>query len=84
MVAIKKISKPFHHAIEAKRILREIKLLKSFRHENIISIKNLLNILPEKNFQELYIITELMDTDLMQIIESQQQLTDEHIQFVMY
>jgi len=34
-VAIKKITKAFEDAIDAKRILREIKLMKKFSHENV-------------------------------------------------
>jgi serine/threonine protein kinase len=35
-VAIKKISRAFEDTIDAKRILREIKLMKKFSHENVI------------------------------------------------
>jgi serine/threonine protein kinase len=31
-----------------------------------------------------YLVTELMDTDLHQIIQSQQQLSQEHIQYFVY
>lgn len=34
-VAIKKIARAFEDAIDAKRILREIKLMKKFSHENV-------------------------------------------------
>lgn len=34
-VAIKKISRAFEDPIDAKRILREIKLMKKFSHENV-------------------------------------------------
>lgn len=36
-VAIKKISRAFEDPIDAKRILREIKLMKQFSHENVIN-----------------------------------------------
>jgi mitogen-activated protein kinase 1/3 len=35
-VAIKKIPKAFNDIVDAKRILREIKLMKKFVHENVI------------------------------------------------
>jgi serine/threonine protein kinase len=38
-VAIKKISNPFNVPLEAKRLLREIKLLRHLRHPNLIEIK---------------------------------------------
>ena len=34
-VAIKKIPKAFNDLTDAKRILREIKLMRHFRHENV-------------------------------------------------
>ena len=34
-VAIKKISRAFEDPVDAKRILREIKLMKVFSHENV-------------------------------------------------
>ena len=34
-VAIKKISRAFEDPVDAKRILREIKLMKKFSHENV-------------------------------------------------
>jgi serine/threonine protein kinase len=37
-VAIKKITNAFENAIDAKRTLREIKLLRHLHHENVIRI----------------------------------------------
>jgi len=82
-VAIKKTFNVFESQTVAKRTLREIKLLRHFKHDNIISIKDI--ILPQlRNFNEVYVVTELMDTDLQQIIKSPQPLTDEHIQYFVY
>lgn len=63
-VAIKKVFKLFRERTETKRLLREIKLLKFFQHDNIIKICDLLNPVKLKNLEELYIVTELMDSDL--------------------
>ena len=38
MVAIKKIKSAFEGVVDAKRILREIKILKFFEHENIVKL----------------------------------------------
>jgi len=43
-VAIKKISRAFEDPIDAKRILREIKLMKKFSHENVIIVIMTMNI----------------------------------------
>ena len=63
-IAIKKVIKLFREKSETKRLLREIKLLKFFNHDNIIKINDLLNPVKIKNLDELYIVTELMDSDL--------------------
>jgi serine/threonine protein kinase len=63
-IAIKKVFKLFRERTETKRLLREIRLLKFFDHDNIIKIKDLLNPVKINNLEELYIVTELMDSDL--------------------
>jgi mitogen-activated protein kinase 1/3 len=83
-VAIKKIIKIFNNKEETKRLLREIRLLKFFNHENIIKIKELQNPIKLTSLEDLYIITDLMDSDLQQIIHSSQPLSAEHICFFMY
>ncbi|KAJ7980582.1 Mitogen-activated protein kinase [Quillaja saponaria] len=41
-VAIKKIGNAFDNCIDALRALRELKLLRHIRHENVIAVKDLL------------------------------------------
>lgn len=89
-VAIKKIPRLFNDLIDAKRILREVKLLRHFNHENIISLRDLLpshdvtSRPGEPNLNELFLVLDYMDTDLHKIIYSSNQLTDEHIQYFLY
>ncbi|RWR87835.1 mitogen-activated protein kinase 2 isoform X1 [Cinnamomum micranthum f. kanehirae] len=80
-VAIKKISNAFDNRIDAKRTLREIKLLHHMDHENVIAIKDIIRPPQRENFNDVYIVYELMDTDLHQIIRSNQPLTDDHCQW---
>lgn len=70
--------------IDAKRILREIKLLRFFEHENIISLVDLPRPEAKTGYNDIYIIAELMETDLHRVIYSRQDLTDEHIQYFLY
>uniref|UniRef100_A0A7S0ZER1 Mitogen-activated protein kinase n=1 Tax=Timspurckia oligopyrenoides TaxID=708627 RepID=A0A7S0ZER1_9RHOD len=84
-VAIKKISGIFDNLIDCKRTLREMKLLRHFSHENIIGLRDVY--LPQGDgaeFQDVYTVSELMDTDLHQIIASNQPLSDEHTQYFIY
>eukprot|EP00993_Chasmostoma_nieuportense_P000465 NODE_1429_length_1508_cov_156.283128_g1354_i0.p1 GENE.NODE_1429_length_1508_cov_156.283128_g1354_i0~~NODE_1429_length_1508_cov_156.283128_g1354_i0.p1 ORF type:complete len:454 (+),score=86.48 NODE_1429_length_1508_cov_156.283128_g1354_i0:63-1364(+) len=84
-VAIKKIMNPFDHPTDSKRLLREIMVLRDLNHSNILANKDLL-CPPDSQgqFSSLYIVTELMDTDLHKIIQSQQTLSDQHIQYFLY
>lgn len=46
------------------RTLREIKLLRWFNHENIISILDIVRPSSIEAFSEVYLIQELMETDV--------------------
>lgn len=46
----------------------------------IIKIKDIIRPPERENFNDVYIVYELMDTDLHQIIRSSQALTDDHCQ----
>lgn len=83
-VAIKKVHNAFQDLIDAKRIVREIKLLQFFDHDDIITIVDIHK--PEKRtgFEDIYFVTELMESDLHRVIYSGQKLGDEHIQYFMY
>ncbi|XP_075490001.1 mitogen-activated protein kinase 1-like [Primulina tabacum] len=84
MVAIKKIANAFDNYMDAKRTLREIKLLRHLDHENVIAIRDVVPPPLRSEFSDVYIATELMDTDLHQIIRSNQSLSEEHCQYFMY
>lgn len=40
--------------------------------------------LPRSAFKDVYVVYELMDTDLHQIIRSPQPLSDDHVQYFLY
>lgn len=83
-VAIKKIGNAFENLTDARRTLREIKLLRHLRHENIIAVKDIMKPPSRDKFNDVYLVYELMDTDLHQIIRSSQSLTNEHFQYFIY
>ncbi|KAG2673704.1 hypothetical protein I3760_13G103300 [Carya illinoinensis] len=84
MVAMKKIANAFDNYMDAKRTLREIKLLRHFDHENIIGLRDVVPPPLRREFTDVYIAMELMDTDLHQIIRSNQRLSEEHCQYFLY
>ncbi|KAF9010288.1 kinase-like domain-containing protein [Cyathus striatus] len=81
-VAIKRIT-PFDHSMFCLRTLREIKLLRHFRHENIIAILDILQPPSFDDFTEVYLVQELMETDLHRVIRTQE-LSDDHCQYFIY
>lgn len=64
LVAIKKIEKAFEHKVFAQRTLRELKILRLLQHDNVIGIKTILKPKNRKEFTEIYVVSELMETDL--------------------
>ncbi|KAJ3566490.1 hypothetical protein NP233_g6979 [Leucocoprinus birnbaumii] len=85
-VAIKKIT-PFDHSMFCLRTLRELKLLKFLSEsgvsENIISILDIIKPPSLEAFKEVYLIQELMETDMHRVIRTQD-LSDDHAQYFIY
>ncbi|KAL1361665.1 hypothetical protein HN51_010002 [Arachis hypogaea] len=84
LVAVKKIANAFDNHMDAKRTLREIKLLRHLDHENVIGLRDVIPPPLRREFNDVYIATELMDTDLHHIIRSNQGLSEEHCQYFLY
>ncbi|ELK30325.1 Mitogen-activated protein kinase 9 [Myotis davidii] len=68
-VAVKKLSRPFQNQTHAKRAYHELVLLKCVNPKNIISLLNVFTShkTPEE-FQDVYLVMELMDANLSGII----------------
>jgi mitogen-activated protein kinase 1/3 len=83
-VAIKKIPDTFEDLVDAKRIVREIHLLRSFDHDNVIRVVDLFTPQPHDNFDDVYIVSEMMETDMHRVIYSKQPLSPEQVQYFLY
>ncbi|CAN6886136.1 unnamed protein product [Brassica oleracea] len=83
-VAIKKINDVFEHVSDATRILREIKLLRLLRHPDVVEIKHIMLPPSRREFRDIYVVFELMESDLHQVIKANDDLTAEHHQFFLY
>lgn len=58
MVAVKKIENVFDHRSLAKRTLRELKLVRTFNHENILGLDRVMR--PHSNtFHNIYLCSEV-------------------------
>ncbi|CAM9128390.1 unnamed protein product, partial [Lampetra fluviatilis] len=83
-VAIKKIPSAFDVTTTAKRTLRELKVLLHFQHDNVIAIRDLLLPADSLHFKDVYVVLDLMESDLHQIIHSSQPLSPEHVRYFLY
>ncbi|GAU12373.1 hypothetical protein TSUD_253240 [Trifolium subterraneum] len=83
-VAIKKVHGIFEHISDAARILREIKLLRLLRHPDIVEIKHIMLPPSSREFKDIYVVFELLESDLHQVIKANADLTKEHYQFFLY
>ncbi|XP_076368671.1 p38b MAP kinase isoform X1 [Tachypleus tridentatus] len=83
-IAIKKLARPFQSQVHAKRTYRELRLLKHMDHENVIGLLDVFTPTTTlDDFQDVYLVTHLMGSDLNNIIRTQK-LSDDHVQFLIY
>lgn len=81
IVALKKCFDAFQNATDAQRTFREIMYLQELHgHENIVDI---LNVIRAENDQDIYIVTNFMESDLHAVIKAGI-LEEVHKQYVLY
>eukprot|EP00928_Gymnodinium_smaydae_P029140 TRINITY_DN22025_c0_g2_i1.p1 TRINITY_DN22025_c0_g2~~TRINITY_DN22025_c0_g2_i1.p1 ORF type:complete len:464 (-),score=57.41 TRINITY_DN22025_c0_g2_i1:166-1557(-) len=83
-VAIKKIENPFEEPTFAVRALRELKIMRSLQHDNLLGLHSIFLSGSKSSFEDVYVVCELMETDLGTIIRSSQSLSADHCQFFQY
>jgi len=83
-VAIKKIENAFENMTFARRALRELRILRQLDHENVIDVRSIFFAGSKNSFEDIYVVTTLMETDLANIIKSNQALSDDHNLFFVY
>lgn len=98
LIAVKKVLNIFEHLTFAKRTLRELKFLRLLKHENILNVHDVF-IAPSAStatsattshvyngllFNDIYVVSELMETDLASVLKSGQDLSLNHYKFFMY
>lgn len=91
-VCIKRIS--VANKDECRAALREIRIRRRLRHENIVGLLNVIvtdgtevSQISPANFREtscVYLIQELLDADLRQVIESYPRLPDDYVKLFFY
>jgi len=84
-VAIKHIDRVFcGSSADSIRILRELKFLRYLKHPNIIQVEDVLVPQRRQQFNDVFIVFELMDADLAHLIKSETRYDDSHIRWIMY
>ncbi|KAK7477448.1 hypothetical protein BaRGS_00031350, partial [Batillaria attramentaria] len=83
-VALKKMPNVFQNLISCKRVYRELRMLSTFRHQNVLSLYDIVQPDHIDLFNEIYVLTELMQSDLHKIIVSPQPLTSDHVKVFLY
>ena len=93
-VAVKQVNRIFSNLTDTKRLLREVTILRSLQHDNIIELCDLIpassDVLNDsdvdddetntiKSFDVLLLVFEFIDTDLSKVIRSPQFLSEMHI-----
>lgn len=82
-VAIKKLKNPFYSEEHAKRVYREIRILKHMDHDNIIPLLNVFTSSGSEDLLDIYLVAPFMAADLSNIIKKQP-LEDNHIMYLIY
>lgn len=91
-VAIKKMTKVLDDLVDGRRILREVKVLRYLQgHPNIIRLLEVRRPPPAATdaadaaaMDDVYLVTELMDTDLAALLKSSQQVNLDQLRFIAY
>lgn len=77
--AVKRIRNFTRDDIFGRRVLREIRLLAHLRHENLLRLLDLPPV-PDPDFDDVYLVTQYMESDLHRVIHSKTELKEAHIQ----
>lgn len=82
--AIKHISGVFFLKDDAIKTIRELRFLRVFRHPNVVGLHDVLVPRNAQTFDDVFLVTELMETDLDKLIKSKTVLHERHTCWIMY
>lgn len=68
-----------------KKILREIRILNTFEHENVINLERVIYKETDNEFGDIYLVSELMDSNLSNTMNTcSGELDNDHKKWIMY
>jgi serine/threonine protein kinase len=82
--AIKHISHVFVTKADAVRTIRELRFLRVFKHPNVVRLHDVMVPRVANEFDDVFLVTELLETDLASLIKSKTVLDDVHNRWIMY
>jgi len=84
-VGIKKVRRVFNTETDAKRLLRELRILRILRnHDSIVTMYDIIPPKEPRRFGALTIVFEFVDADLSKIFRTNQFFTTLHVQYMLY
>eukprot|EP00443_Scrippsiella_acuminata_P114190 CAMPEP_0115620614 /NCGR_PEP_ID=MMETSP0272-20121206/25300_1 /TAXON_ID=71861 /ORGANISM="Scrippsiella trochoidea, Strain CCMP3099" /LENGTH=424 /DNA_ID=CAMNT_0003056705 /DNA_START=77 /DNA_END=1351 /DNA_ORIENTATION=+ len=84
LVAVKRIRHLFDDLVDCKRILREVAILSRISHESVVQLHDVVAPTNVHNFEELFIIMEICDSDLKKLCRTDVTLSPLHINTLLY
>lgn len=84
LVAIKRVKLSFTKLRRAKDIVREVSLMRVMNHPNILKLYEILAPQSYKDFDDVYLVCEVMEMDLKWLLNSGQVLQEQHYQHFAY
>ena len=83
-VAIKNIKSLFEYEVEAKRMLREICIMRYMNHPNIVKIKDVVIPKSSDDFNNVFIVMEYAESDLKKLTKSPSFLDHSQVRYLFY
>ena len=81
--ACKRFEEIFSNDLRAKRLIREINILKSVKHQCLNKLRCVIK--PEnENFNDVYMILDMCDMDLKKLLKSSKYLEEEQVKSIIY
>lgn len=74
--AIKRFEEVFSRELRAKRLLRELSILKAVKHSCLNKLKGVISPENYSSFNEVYLVLELCDMDMKKLLKSSKHLEE--------
>jgi serine/threonine protein kinase len=83
-VAIKHIDRVFSDPADTVRIIRELRFLRMLKHPAIVGVSTVLHPANPARFDDIFIVTELLDSDLSQLTRRRESITPAQKRWLVY